>query len=127
MKSIFLKLISASVLFISSFNASSEWQFLTKTDDGDRIYIESSMIKTGRGFASIWMLDQFSVVRNGAYSHVSLIEYDCENIRMRILKSNLFSGRMGGGSKISSSDEDLIWSYFEPSSISHYVFIRICK
>jgi hypothetical protein len=128
-----MKLLIATLLAVFSTGAMAEWTYLTSLEDktSDN-YIDKTTIRKRGNVAKMWELTDFKApqeaVGGSFLSAKSLKEYDCVEIRLRLLTLTSFSDNMGSGQVIfnyQSDDKD--WMDIQPGSIGVTHWKAACK
>ena len=128
-----MKLLIAALLAVFSTGAMAEWTYLTSSEDNAYdIYIDKTTIRKRGNVAKMWELMDFKAPQkeaSGSYlSSRMLEEYDCVEIRQRLLALTDFSGNMGSGQIIFNHQyDDRKWAYIATGSIGMDKWKAACK
>ena len=128
-----MKLLIAALLAVFSTGAMAEWTYLTSPEDNAYdVYIDKTTIRKRGNVAKMWELTDFKAPQKAAggsfLSSKSLKEYDCVEIRLRLLTLTSFSDNMGSGQVIFNYQyDDKDWRDIEPGSIGVTHWKAACK
>ena len=128
-----MKLLIAVLLAVFSTGAMAEWTYLTPREgNAYDIYIDKTTIRKRGNVAKMWDLSDFKAPKEAASgSHLSsraLNEYDCVEIRVRLLALTHFSGNMGKGKVTSTYQyDDSKWVDIAPGSVDMSHWKAVCK
>ena len=128
-----MKLLIAALLAVFSTGAMAEWTYLTSSEDNAYdIYIDKTTIRKRGNVAKMWELRDFKAPQkeaSGSYlSSRMLAEYDCVEIRQRLLALTDFSGNMGSGQIIFNHQyDDSKWADIAPGTIGMDKWKAACK
>ena len=128
-----MKLLIAALLAVFSTGAMAEWTYLTSSEDNAYdIYIDKTTIRKRGNVAKMWELKDYKAPQKevgGSYlSDRLLYEYDCVEVRYRILAITLFSGNMGSGQvTFNHQYDDSKWADIAPGSIGMDKWKAACK
>ena len=128
-----MKLLIATLLAVFSTGAMAEWTYLTSSEDKTLdVYIDKTTIRKRGNVAKMWELTDFKAPQKAAggsfLSSKSLKEYDCVEIRLRLLTLTSFSGNMGSGELIFNHQYDnRKWADIAPGSIGMDKWKAACK
>ena len=90
-------------LVLATGSAWAEWVKLG-TAPGATYYIDIQTVQIKGQLRSVWELTNFDQrFKDGATSHKHLVEYDCENQKVRLLEFNSFTEQFGAGDLVNSS------------------------
>ena len=108
------KVILMMLLVIVSSSVMAEWiSVVTPVDDKLTTYADPSTISKSGNRVKMWSMVDFKEaeeLKGGVYikSVKRQIEYDCKDKKKRLLSGELFSGNMGSGEIISTSEKG-VW------------------
>ena len=128
-----MKLLIAALLAVFSTGAMAEWTYLTSSEDNAYdIYIDKTTIRKRGNVAKMWELRDFKAPQkeaSGSYlSSRMLEEYDCVEIRQRLLALTDFSGNMGSGQIIFNHQYDNNkWADIAPDTVNMELWKAACK
>ena len=128
-----MKLLIAALLAVFSTGAMAEWTYLTSSEDNAYdIYIDKTTIRKRGNVAKMWELRDFKAPQkeaSGSYlSSRMLEEYDCVEIRQRLLALTDFSGNMGSGQIIFNHQYDNNkWADIAPDTVIMELWKAACK
>jgi hypothetical protein len=104
------------MLFSAFFSstAAADWTAVGRANEIYAAYAERDSIRRQRGTATMHGLydfrrQDFTPEGRGLYSTAVLREYDCAGRRVRLLSAIDFSGHMGEGAPVSTSDTPGRW------------------
>ena len=119
-------------LFLATYSleATSDWLFVTNNSSGTKYYIDSSRIKrVGKSHVRGWTLSDFSnsiSPKQDFLSSIQLSEFDCDLTAERIITSAYYSGHMGNGTLLESSNASLGWQVALPDSVRETIASQLC-
>ena len=128
-----MKLLIAALLAVFSTGAMAEWTYLTSSEDNDRdVYIDKTTIRKRGNVAKMWELKDYKAPQKevgGSYlSDRLLYEYDCVEVRYRLLAITLFSGNMGSGQVTFNHQYDNNkWADIAPDTVNMELWKAACK
>lgn len=128
-----MKLLIAALLAVFSTGAMAEWTYLaSREDNAFDVYIDKTTIRKRGNVAKMWELRDFKAPRkeaSGSYlSSRMLAEYDCVEIRQRLLALTDFSGNMGSGQIIFNHQYDNNkWADIAPDTVNMELWKAACK
>ena len=112
----------AFVLFwLASTSTWAGWSVIGSTGNAD-VYVDSATIRQQDTLVKMWTLLDFNNIQQvaeGAYlSQAGQQEFDCDGDKYRTLSTSIYSGHMGGGQVVFSSDEpDAVWEPVAPGTV----------
>ena len=107
-----MRLFAMMLLAMMSGGAAADWTLVERQGDGNNLYADSATIRRNGDIASIWVVHDGKtpvVDRESgkkALSTRSQYEFDCKNMKLRILSTSNYSGNMGKGSVTYSAKPD---------------------
>ena len=128
-----MKPLIAVLLAVFSTGAMAEWTYLTSREDNAfDVYIDKTTIRKRGNVAKMWELRDFKAPQkeaSGSYlSSRMLEEYDCVEIRQRLLALTDFSGNMGSGQIIFNHQYDNNkWADIAPDTVNMGLWKAACK
>ena len=128
-----MKLLIAVLLAVFSTGAMAGWTYLISSEDkAFDIYIDKTTIRKRGNVAKMWELRDFKAPQkeaSGSYlSSRMLEEYDCVEIRQRLLALTDFSGNMGSGQIIFNHQYDNNkWADIAPDTVNMELWKAACK
>ena len=128
-----MKPLIAVLLAVFSTGAMAEWTYLTSREDNAfDVYIDKTTIRKRGNVAKMWELRDFKAPQkeaSGSYlSSRMLEEYDCVEIRQRLLALTDFSGNMGSGQIIFNHQYDNNkWADIAPDTVNMELWKAACK
>ena len=128
-----MKLLIAVLLAVFSTGAMAGWTYLISSEDkAFDIYIDKTTIRKRGNVAKMWELRDYKAPReaaSGSYlSSRALKEYDCVEIRQRLLALTDFSGNMGSGQIIFNHQYDNNkWADIAPDTVNMELWKAACK
>ena len=129
-----MKLLIAVLLAVFSTGAMAGWTYLISSEDNAfDVYIDKTTIRKRGNVAKMWELMDYKAPREEAdgksyLSNKSLAEYDCVEIRVRLLALTHFSDNMGKGQVTSTYQyDDSKWVDIAPGSVNMSNWKVACK
>lgn len=121
------KLFFISLLMVSAFSFSAEWNLVTTSSDNEKYFVDSESIKTNiqKGTAQAWMKTVKRYNGKDLMNSKFLMEYDCRNQKHRYLSLTLYNPK--GIVKSSSSEEDYNFRYVAPDTIAENLMLFSCR
>ena len=109
-----IRAILSSLIALLSGSALADWTEIAPANDIYSAFADKSTIRKNGSMASMHGLydfrrQDFTPEGHGLYSTAVLREYDCAGRRVRLLSSIDFSGPMGGGTAVSTSNTPRRW------------------
>jgi hypothetical protein len=121
------KTILTLLLAAMSTCAMAEWVKVGGNDEAT-IYIDPATIKKDGNLSRIWRLHELKQrATNGEMSMRSLMEYDCERERFRLLSRSTHSEPIAGGKMLFSNDQVGEWAYIPPETIGATILKIVCS
>ena len=114
-------------------NAPEKWVLLgpTEANGGMDVYVAQSSIRRSGSSAQmsdLWDFRQAHMFEGKSFlSARNHYEYDCAGTRRRMLSTTGFSGHMGEGAVIASSNATLAWEKVPPTGPLHDYWVAACK
>lgn len=111
--------------------ASAEWKKVTYSDAAI-FYVETSTIRTNRGYKEGWVMADLTSPKKAAdgkmyLSTKSKYRFDCAGDKINPLAIAFYSGNMGGGEVIwSKSFNDNDWEHNAPDSVGASFSRAVC-
>ena len=127
------KLLITLLLTVLSTSAMAEWTYLISPDDKTYDnYIDKTTIRKRGNVAKMWELRDYKAPQYAVDKpHLSgrlLQEYDCVEIRIRLLALTFFSDNMGRGQVIFNHQyDDSKWEDIAPGSVGMSKWKAVCK
>jgi hypothetical protein len=123
------KIILMLLLAVVSSSAMAEWVNLG--NDGDiTAYVEPTTIRKDGNTAEMWYLVDYKTTKKidgKLYMTLkSQSQFDCKKEQYRILSISYYSGNLGGGEVVSSSNKISTWEPVPPKSISEALWNYAC-
>ena len=128
-----MKLLIAALLAVFSTGAMAEWTYLTSGEDNAYdVYIDKAAIRKRGNVAKMWDLTDFKAPQEavgGSFLSSKLLkEYDCVEIRFRLLTLAHFSDNMGSGQVNANHQyDDKDWRDIAPGSMGMRLLKAACK
>ena len=123
------QLLLGLMLLVTATAASAEWTKSAGNDEVD-IYVDRATIRRNGNFVKMWDLKDFKTVQKGAsYSFLSSKaheEYDCKEVKSRLLAFTWFDGQMGNEKVVFSNSDSGKWEPIEPGSIGESLWKIAC-
>lgn len=117
-------------LLLSASSAFAEWKLL-RSDSERQIYVESSRIRKEGNSVKVWALTSHNAPIPKAdiffQSAVILYQLDCQNERIRVFSSVFYSGPMGKGDTVHSSNEPKDWMNAIPGTLGDIFVQKYCQ
>lgn len=125
MKILFLVI---SLFLATPVSAGGSWVLTGKLESRSMsFYSNPSTLKKSGAIRKIWTLIDFGPRNNSFKSVVGLEEYDCANEKTRVLSATVYSGQMGSGDVVTSTDEPAAWNAVIPNSTGSFQYDAVCK
>ncbi len=112
------KCLLASLLLFASAGAIAGWVEIGE-EGGIKVYADPDTISKAGDTVKMWQMNTFRELQNIPRDYRSsrlLFEYDCKALRARGVGMMLYSGVMGTGEVVYSSDDIYKWSAIVPDS-----------
>ena len=110
----------------------AEWVELGSTRGGTvSVYWDPSTVRKTVNGRRAWAMISFEQPQAQSYgtyqSSKSVDEFDCEGERYRNLQSSAFSGPMGTGNVVISSNSPSQWEFVIPRSVAENQLKAVCR
>ena len=129
-----MKLLIAALLAVFSTGAMAEWTHLFSSEDNTfDIYIDKTTIRKRGNVAKMWVIHDYKSPQKHSgnppfLSERELNEYDCVEVRYRILALTIFSGNMGSGQvNFNHQYDDSKWVDIPPGTVNMALWKAACK
>ncbi len=123
------RLLLVTLLLLSSGPAYAEWVELSQ-GGGATIYFDPDTIRRKGDLVKMWSFNDYKTVQILAGVSVLSLkiqrEYDCTEVRERMLAMTAFSGNMGSDKVVGPSITEQKWVPVEPGSIGHTLWKAAC-
>lgn len=123
------KTILILLLIVTANSVWADWAEMVSELGGDTHYIDQTNTRKNGQFVKVWMLTNLKEEKYGIASFVSLMEYDCNEERMRYLSKRAFSGQMGSGTSFAVPLERTgleKWEYIPPEAVGAFIQALVC-
>ena len=122
-----MRTISTIVFLLLSVSAwAQQWEEFETTSEAT-FYLDPATIKNQGGAVRVWAVQDFKTMRErNARSNVNLVEINCKEERYRLLALTEYSGQMGQGRSLTTSNSGE-WNYIVPRTVMNSLMRRICK
>ena len=119
-----------SLLILVAAPASAAWE-LSGASSNATFYSDPETIRRTGNFVKIWQLADYNVAKKSGdgrsySSSKNLYEYDCAEMRVRILSYIDYSGPMGNGTSVGSGEMNGSWSSVAPGTVGERTFRFAC-
>ncbi len=107
---------------------SNDWEYLTKTEDGETEFFIARSYKKGVSMPNVWILQNNAKPKKyGMFSTKMLVEGDCQKSKIRFLSILGHAERMGQGEVTFSDHTDTDWEFPAPYSINSLILKNLCS
>jgi hypothetical protein len=125
------RLLLITLLVLNSGPVYAEWVLTSGNDDaGLTVYIDRDTIRRNGNLAKMWQLHDYKTVQTVAGDSLLSIkrynEYDCTEERTRMLGYTWFSGNMGSGKVVYSTNDVQQWEPVVARSIDRSLWKVAC-
>lgn len=125
-------LLVVTVLLLSEKPSYAEWVFVTTDGKGNTMYWDADSIRRKGNIANVWVLLDTSTVRETIEgvpfrSSRTLHQVDCGKERFRVVAFTLFSGNMGSGQLVASSQYMLGWERVRSEGSARRLLKLVCE
>lgn len=126
-----LLLIALTLLVLSSSPACAEWVLVSGDDEaGLTVYVDSDTIRRKGNLVTMWGLIDYKTMQIIAGDSLLSIrrqnEYDCAEVRTRMLAFTWFSGNMGSGQAVHSDSDEDKWKPVARDSVAEALWKIAC-
>jgi hypothetical protein len=109
----------------------AEWVLVSGDDEaGLTVYVDPDTIHRKENLVTMWGLIDYKTIQIIAGDSLLSIrrqnEYDCAEVRTRMLAFTWFSGNMGSGQVVHSDSDEDKWIPVAPESIGQLLWKRAC-
>ena len=102
-----MRIVLVALLMLANTSAWAEWERLGETDEFIQ-YIDPATIRKDGNFIRVWALQDRQVQNaDGVRSIRALEEYECKQVRSRLLSLSVHSGSMATGNVINVGNSGL--------------------
>lgn len=120
------------VLVLSGTPSYAEWVFVTTDGKGNTMYLDADSIRRKGNIAKVWVLLDTSIARETMEgvpfrSSRTLHQVDCGKERFRVVAFTLFSGNMGSGQLVASSQYMLEWERVPSEGSARRLLKLVCE
>jgi hypothetical protein len=120
-----------TLLVLNSGPVYAEWVLTSGNDDaGLTVYVDPDTIRRNGNLAKMWQLHDYKTVQTVAGDSLLSIkrynEYDCTEVRTRMLGYTWFSGNMGSGKVVYSTNDVQQWEPVVARSIDRSLWKVAC-
>jgi hypothetical protein len=126
------RLLLITLLVLNSGPVYAEWVLTSGNDDaGLTVYVDPDTIRRKGNLAKMWELYDYKTVQTVAGDSLLSIkrynEYDCTEERTRMLGYTWFSGNMGNGNVVYSTNDVQQWEPVVSGSIDRSLWKVACS
>jgi hypothetical protein len=126
------RLLLITLLVLSGGPVYAEWVLTSGNDDaGLTVYVDPATISRKGNLAKMWQLHDYKTVQTVAGDSLLSIkrynEYDCTEERTRMLGYTWFSGNMGSGKVVYSTNDVQPWEPVVSRSIDRSLWKVACS
>ena len=126
------RLLLITLLVLSGGPVYAEWVLTSGNDDaGLTVYVDPATISRKGNLAKMWQLHDYKTVQTVAGDSLLSIkrynEYDCTEERTRMLGYTWFSGNMGNGNVVYSTNDVQPWEPVVSRSIDRSLWKVACS
>lgn len=119
------------LLVLSSESVYAEWVLVSGySEAGMTVYVDSETIRRKGNLVKMWELGDFRTSQklpSGLFlSFTKQSEYDCADVRSRLLAVTSYSGNMGGGKVVVTKSDAMQWSPILPGSVEQDLWKFAC-
>ncbi|HMV12846.1 MAG TPA: hypothetical protein PKD88_10940 [Nitrosomonas sp.] len=129
-----MKKIMLVILLLISHSVSAKWIFVGGSDGQNsfNLYTNPTMLRRTSHIAQMWYLKdnlstQYGYMGAQYLSSLSLGEYDCINLKFRVIAISYHSKNMADGETIHLDTNPTDWSVISPGSIGKALFDIACN
>ncbi|ODT83066.1 MAG: hypothetical protein ABS69_04685 [Nitrosomonadales bacterium SCN 54-20] len=125
------KTILGLLLGLLSASATAEWTLITSNDELD-VYVDAATSPKVNNKAKNWVLSNYKTEQKNErlkklyWSTKGQFEYDCAEVKLRILALLEFSEPMGGGQVLYQRTDVSNWTPLPPESIGFTLWQSAC-
>jgi hypothetical protein len=126
-------LIGFTLLILSSGPAYAEWVSIGSTDSagGYTVYVDSDTIRRKGNLVRMWSLNDFKTVQQLTTGSILSFkmqgEYDCADMRGRMLTVTTYSDNMGAGKVVYANSDGTQWESIILGSAEQDVWEFACN
>lgn len=124
------KLILMILLAVVSSRAMAEWVMVGSSGGDMTTYVSPATIHKDGNIVKMWYMHDFKSVQESAGDRFLSItfqgEYDCKEVKSRILSYTWYSGNKGGGNVKLTETSPANWNSVFPGSTEETVFKYAC-
>lgn len=134
-----MKAKSIIILIMLSFSSiifSQEWVLVRTTSNGNQFYVRDKPVKKRGNIITIWTKTTGEniktikdgnelILKNGYF--LQLNDYDCENLRSKLLSVVYYDSEGNVVKSIDSKDFLTEWTYIIPETIGETIINKVCE
>jgi hypothetical protein len=116
-----------SILFFVSLSAHADWQLIETDKDNSRFYIDLETITVVDTYKRIWVLNDLGQANSqGVKSFRSVEEYDCTQIKGRVMQIAAFTGDMASGEILARGHGNGNWIQPDSGTLDEKIMKKVC-
>ena len=112
-------------LLICAMPAHAGWEQVIKNPRGDVYYLDNEILQKG-SVQQVWSLVDLIEPIEKSSSVKRLYEADCVKGKLRVVQKQVYSGKGGQGTLLSTDQKPGRWVYPDPASVNEELLLRIC-
>ena len=120
-----------TLLVLCSGPVYAEWVLVSRDDEAElTVYVDPDTIHRNGNLVTMWGLIDYKTIQIIAGDSLLSIrrqnEYDCAEVRTRMLAFTWFSGNMGSGQALHSDSDEDKWKPVAPDSVAEALWKIAC-
>jgi hypothetical protein len=121
-----MKKLLFTLLFVS-LSAQAEWQLIETDKENSRFYIDLETITVVDTFKRIWVLNDLAQPNSqGVKSFRSVEEYDCTQVKGRVMQIAAFTGEMASGEILARGHGNGNWIQPDSGTLDEKIMKKVC-
>jgi hypothetical protein len=112
---------------LSNLATAQDWSLVTDNDEGTIFLVMDGSVRIVNSYRRAWVMLDYNKNETAMRSAKMLWEVDCAGERNRVIAYYAYSGQMGAGESVGSSDQSGEWRYLAPGTSGDTVAKRICN
>ena len=114
--------------FLFSTTSWGDWNYVTESEDGDKVYYDKDRVRKSEKYIYLWMLvDYLKPTKDGDVSVTTYTELDCSIFRYKGLKFLRYKNSMGEGIPTSDFTPPDEWLSPQPDTVIESMYKKICE
>jgi hypothetical protein len=118
------------LVFLAAFlcvSAQAEWQLIHTEPGNSRFFIDLETVTVVDTYKRIWVLNDLGKANDqGVMSFRSVEEYDCPQVKGRVMQIAAFTGEMASGEILARGNGNGNWIQPESGTLDEKIMQKVC-